>query len=188
MRALVIGYGSIGKRHEEVLCAIPHFSSVDIVSKQKITGRGVVYERLSDVELDRYDYIVIASDTALHAEQLQFIEAQTSHKIILCEKPLFAKGEQIAVTKNTVYVGYVLRAHPLLQALKHEMQNDVIVQVNVLSGSYLPSWRSGMDYRSSYSASKQRGGGVLLDLSHEIDYVQWLFGKLNQIKSYQKKV
>lgn len=188
MKALVIGYGSIGKRHEEVLRAMSCFTSIDIVSRQALQDKDVVYKHLTDVDLEQYAYIVIASDTDKHAEQLAYIESKTFNKIILCEKPLFSKNERIDIAKNSVYVGYVLRAHPLLLTLKEEMAHDKIVHANILSGSYLPWWRPGADYRQSYSASKKRGGGALLDLSHEVDYVHWLFGSLDQIKSYQKTV
>ena len=60
-----------------------------------------------------------------------------------------------------------------------------MISVNVNCGQYLPTWRPDSEYQNSYSAKKVDGGGVLLDLSHEIDYVQWLFGKINEIKSYQ---
>jgi len=63
-----------------------------------------------------------------------------------------------------------------------------IFNVNVFCGSYLPKWRNNIDYRKSYSAKKQLGGGVLLDLSHEIDYVQWLFGKIKIEHCKSKKL
>ena len=63
-----------------------------------------------------------------------------------------------------------------------------MISINVKCGQYLPSWRPNTKYQDSYSAKKNEGGGVLLDLSHEIDYVQWLFGKIKEIKSYQVKI
>ena len=63
-----------------------------------------------------------------------------------------------------------------------------VININAKCGQYLPTWRVDTDYTKSYSASKEEGGGVLLDLSHEIDYVQWFVGNISDIKSYQVKV
>ena len=81
-----------------------------------------------------------------------------------------------------------MRFHPLLEKLKESLKNEMVISIDVKCGQYLPTWRANIDYRDSYSAKKDKGGGVLLDLSHEIDYVQWLCGKLDDIKSYQLKI
>jgi CMP-N,N'-diacetyllegionaminic acid synthase len=65
--------------------------------------------------------------------------------------------------------------------------NEKILNINIFCGSNLPDWKK-TDYSKSYSASKKLGGGVLLDLSHEIDYLHWIFGDLNILYSYNKKI
>lgn len=188
MRALIIGYGSIGKRHDEVLSKFDQFDSIDIVSKQKLEDK-TTYLSLDSIEnLDDYDYFVIASATNKHFEQLKYLEANLSNKIILCEKPLFETKKELAIEKNKVFIGYVLRFHPLLQKLQSFLLKETVINVNVNCGQYLPTWRENTDYRDSYSAKELEGGGVLLDLSHEIDYSQWLFGNLVDIKSYKVKI
>lgn len=188
MKVLIIGYGSIGKRHDEVLLNFREISKIDIVTKQKIENR-TIFKTLEDVEnISNYDYFIIASETFKHFEQLQYLENNLSNKIIFCEKPLFNKSENLEIKKNRVFVGYVLRFHPLLQKLKIFLENEKIISLNVIVGQYLPNWRKGVDYRNSYSSKKSEGGGVLRDLSHEIDYVQWLIGNLTEIKSYQNKI
>lgn len=188
MRTLIIGYGSIGKRHDEVLSNFIEISNIDIVTKQKIENR-TIFETLEEIKsLSDYDYFVIASETFKHFEQLQYLENNLSNKTIFCEKPLFNKNENLEIKKNRVFVGYILRFHPLLQKLKVFLESEKIISINVTVGQYLPSWRKGVDYRNSYSSKKSEGGGVLRDLSHEIDYVQWLIGNLTEIKSYQKKI
>lgn len=87
-----------------------------------------------------------------------------------------------------MYVGYVLRFHPVLQKIKALLNGRCILSANVACGSYLPNWRTNIDYRESYSAKRSEGGGVLLDLSHELDYCSWLTGHLIDVKSYQVKV
>lgn len=187
MKVLIVGYGSIGRRHDEVLAKMGVFEDIHLVSRQKLEGR-VVYRDLEDVaDLDAYDYIVIASPTNKHFDQLKYIDSRVLRKKIFCEKPLFDTAREY-VPRNNIFVGYVLRYHPLFDVLLDLLKDEKSIYVNVQVGSYLPSWRSNIDYRESYSAHKERGGGVLLDLSHEIDYLIWLFGMVDDLKSIQAKI
>lgn len=188
MNALIIGYGSIGRRHYDVLNQLDLIKRIDIVTAQNLSEI-TTYKTLSDVEnLDNYDYFVIASETYKHFEQIKYLEKNTKNKIILCEKPLFTTFQEIEVKNNSVYVGYVLRFHPLLQKIRFLLQGEDLLVAQIRCASYLPSWRPETDYRKSYSASKGQGGGVLLDLSHELDYAQWLFGIIEPIFSFQSKI
>lgn len=85
------------------------------------------------------------------------------------------------ITKNynhKIYVGYNLIFSKSLNSLKKlKLKKNDINKVKVKAGYYLPFWRKNLDYRSSVSSSRQKGGGVLLELSHEIHYLLWLFGK-----------
>ena len=188
MKVLIIGYGSIGKRHYEVLSQLPQVQSIDIVTKQSIDDK-TCYKNLNVIEnINEYDYFVIASETNKHVEQLKFLEENVKAKLIFCEKPLFESKQNLEIKKNSVFVGYVLRFHPLLKKLKEFVKDENILLINAKCGQYLPSWRPNTDYKNGYSAKKEEGGGALLDLSHEIDYVQWLCGQINEIKSYQVKI
>ncbi len=187
MHILIIGYGSIGKRHEEVLLQLNSTSVIDIVTKQKLPKKQTFKSLKEVISIDSYDYFIIASPTNKHYEQLKYIESNAKNKIIFCEKPLFETKKYLNIINNIVYIGYVLRFHPLLQRLKNDIENQKVINVNVSCGQYLPKWRPNTNYKESYSAKKNEGGGVLLDLSHEIDYIQWLFGSLDDIKSYQVK-
>lgn len=185
MKALIIGYGSIGQRHYEVLYSLNIFDEINIVTKRQIF-KAKTYSSLSLVDdLNAYDYFVISSETNRHLEQLNMLESKVVDKIILCEKPLFETRKNLNVSRNHVFVGYVLRYHPLLQKLKELLEGDTAIYANISCGQYLPNWRPNTDYRDCYSAHKNEGGGVLLDLSHEIDYAQWLLGPLVELKSYQ---
>lgn len=188
MKVLIVGYGSIGKRHEEVLLASLYVKEIHIVTKQDLKDK-ITFKTLQSVhELDSYDYVIIASETYKHFEQLRYLEETVSKKFIFCEKPLFETYQALEISRNTVFVGYVLRFHPLMQKLKNLLKDEHIISANVYCGQYLPTWRKGVDYRISYSAKKAEGGGVLLDLSHEIDYVQWLCGNIIDVCSYQVKI
>lgn len=188
MKVLIIGFGSIGKRHYDVLSQLSEVQNIDLVTKQNIENI-VCYINLGMIKnIEEYDYFVIASETNKHFEQLKFLEENVKNKLIFCEKPLFQSKKYLEIKNNKLFIGYVLRFHPLLEKLKEFVKNEKILLINAKCSQYLPSWRPNTDYKNCYSAKKEEGGGVLLDLSHEIDYVQWLAGQINEIKSYQVKI
>lgn len=190
MKVLLIGFGSIGRRHYEVLSGFSQISEIHVVTKQDLTNI-IKFSYLEDVKnINCYEYFLIASETSKHFEQLNWLNANVSNKKIFCEKPLLDKHQTLKVSSNDVFVGYVLRFHPLLQKMKTLIREGggKILNLNVECGSYLPLWRTNIDYRDSYSAKKEQGGGVLLDLSHELDYANWITGGLVDIKSFQTKV
>jgi len=187
MKVLVIGYGSIGKRHTAILSSISTISEIDVVSKQKNIG----YKTFSDLEdiydLSVYDYFVIASITSIHEKQLNYINDRVNKKIILVEKPISTRVFELD-ERNQIYVAYNLRFHPIIQRLKKIAQNEKVISINIQTGQYLPSWRPDRDYSQIYSASRSDGGGVLLDLSHEIDYLIWIFGKIESFDAINRKI
>ena len=188
MKILLIGYGSIGQRHYEILLSLDKVSKVDVVSKQVLPDINS-FEKIEDVnKLDDYDYFVICSETVKHYEQLKYICSKVNDKIILVEKPIFDREHTDIITNNKILVSYNLRFHPILEKLRNLIKNEETYYVNVVCSQYLPSWRPGQDYRKSYSADKNRGGGVLRDLSHELDYICWLFGDINKIDSINTKI
>ena len=134
------------------------------------------------------DYVIIASPTLEHYPQLKFLEEHLEGIKILVEKPLFDSRDDLDPTCNEVYVGYNLRFHPMLIKIKEICESRRLWNINVFCGSYLPDWRHGRDYRETSSAKLDSGGGVLLDLSHELDYVQWLAGSLEVEHAVSRKV
>ena len=74
-----------------------------------------------------------------------------------------------------------MRFHDLLLEAQKLLKNEEIITFSVYVGQYLPAWRTGVDYRHCYSAKKEEGGGVLRDLSHEIDYAVWLCGPAHKV-------
>lgn len=190
MRALVIGYGSIGKRHVQLLNTLEKITDVDIVTKQNIKEYpGKHFLTLQDIpNLSEYDYFVIANETYKHFDTLHSILRRVRKKKILVEKPLFCKQKELNIFDNEVFVAYNLRFHPVIEELNKILKNEKILFVNIFTGQYLPTWRPQRDYRLSYSASLEQGGGVLLDLSHEIDYINFLFSHIVSLKSFNKKI
>ena len=185
--ALVIGYGSIGKKHAKILKSLREVDEVVILtSQQKIPFRKI--NRLNEIKRLNPFYITIASPTNKHYEQLKFLEKNFSKKKILVEKPLFEKMYNLKIKKNKVYTGYNLRFNPLIIFIKKILKKINVVFVSVYCGYHLPYWRKNIPYTKSYSASKIKGGGVISDLSHEIDYINFIFGKIKIINIIKKKI
>mgnify|MGYP003758657837 CR=1 FL=1 len=127
------------------------------------------------------DYILICSRTSDHFKHLSYLEKNLKKKIILVEKPVFENFKNFRVHNNKVFIGYNLRYHPVINFIKNYVKNKKIFSVNVSCYSYLPHWRKNINYTETNSAKKIYGGGALLELSHEIDYVQWIFKKIKKI-------
>jgi hypothetical protein len=180
-KVLIIGYGSAGRRHAGILKKFSNISKVYILTKQKCK----IFEKLTylnQIKKIHPDYIIVCSKTAEHYKHIRYIEKNFSKKIILVEKPLFHKYKNFSVKKNKIFICYNLRFNPIIYFLKKIKKKSTFYSAKISCSSYLPDWRKNRNYTKSYSATKEMGGGVLLDLSHEIDYIQWLFGKINNLQ------
>ncbi len=188
MKVLIIGFGSIGKRHFEVIKNFQNIASADIVTKQNVDDI-VSFKKLEDItDISIYDYFIVASETSKHYEQLKYICSKVDNKKILVEKPLYDKKYQDIESDNKIFTAYNLRFHPVLQKLKNLLNDKQVYYVNILSGQYLPTWRPEQNYKESYSADINKGGGVLRDLSHELDYTRWIFGEFEKIDYINTKI
>ena len=180
-RVLVIGAGSIGRRHALNLTTTG--ATVDITDPQPgradeaPAGRAVPF---LPGDMASYDGVVVASPTAAHSEQA--MAALATGAKVLIEKPLALTGDQgkvvIDAAGDRLMVGYNLRLHEPLERLVGAVRDGRVGEVlaaRLWFGSYLPDWRPGTDYRASYSARADLGGGVLLDAIHELDMLLWLF-------------
>lgn len=179
MRTLVVGHGSIGARHVRILKQLG--CSVAVVSRHA-AGEGFYQTLPQALETHRPEYVVVATPTCEHAVTVENLARHGFDGWVLVEKPLFESvREPPRAGFKGLFVGYNLRFHPVLRALRERMADARAVSAQVYVGQYLPHWRPGTDYRQSYSASRQGGGGVLRDLSHELDYVHWLFGRWHRL-------
>jgi predicted dehydrogenase len=185
MNVLLIGLGSVAKKHIEALRAIDASCHMEAFRSQAsstvLAGvRNIVH--LKDATAP--DFIIICNPTSLHRTTIQDV-LQFGCPLFI-EKPIFDQANEIEeelVTrlrdnKISTYVGCNLRFHPAIKFAKDLLKTnpDKIEEVSVYSGSYLPEWRPGTEFRKSYSANADMGGGVHLDLVHELDYVHYLFG------------
>ena len=180
---LIISYGSIGQKHAEILNKKLNIKDITICSKKKIKKFNTI-KNLKDIKKNP-SYIVIASPSSKHFEQLKFIEKNFQKVKVLVEKPLFDKYKKLNIKKNKVFVGYNLRFHPIIKYIQKKIKGKKIFDIKISCNSYLPDWRGNKFYKNSSSAKKKLGGGVILDLSHELDFARLLFGEIS-IKFIQK--
>lgn len=184
MNVLIIGLGSIALKHIQAIRNLFPDASITALrssaTTQKTEGIGNIYS-LDELQ-EKPDFILISNPTNLHAKTI--IQCAGLGVPLMIEKPLFhslkdtTEAIQHTETKNNLtYVACNLRFHPAIRFLKEQMAGKRINEVNIYCGSYLPDWRPGRDFRSIYSANADMGGGVHLDLIHEIDYCYWIFGK-----------
>ena len=178
--AMIVGYGSIGARHARVLQSLGLCVTV-------VTRRAVEWPDHHD-SLDKAlaiaspDYVVVANATADHSATLDRLMDAGYRGRVLVEKPVSAApppSEQVEAWKScfaAIFVGYNLRFHPALRALRDVLAAETVISAQIYCGQDLNSWRLGRALSQSYSTSRAQGGGVLRDLSHELDYATWLFG------------
>lgn len=203
LKILVLGCGSIGKRHIRNLISMrvggitacdPDSSKLDYVKKE------FSIEVFSDIEealnSKTYDAALICTPPAYHvANALLLLE-----KGINCfiEKPLSHNLEGIdnliekaSEKRKVVLVGYTLRFSPSLIRIKKMIDEGVIGDILSLRASvgyYLPYWRPSENYRGGYGARKDMGGGIVLDASHEINYVRYLVGEVEEVFAVCRKL
>jgi predicted dehydrogenase len=189
MKVLIIGLGSIARKHIQALRLID--PACVIQALRSGSGREAVLDEVQHIysleKADTPDFIIISNPTSLHRETIENILSFRCPLFI--EKPIFnsatSEEEQLIsrLKDYNTYVACNLRFHPAIKFLKNFLKNDKVDEVNVYCGSYLPEWRPGTDFRNSYSANPELGGGVHLDLIHELDYVCYLFGIPSEVKA-----
>lgn len=186
-----VGMGSIGKRHLRNLCQLLtsqgdsytidlYRSSLDRLLPSDISEEVANQYLCSEAITKAYDVVFVTNPTAVHKQTIDQFKGYT--KAFFIEKPVFDKVIEHPEQYDDVisYVACPLRYNPVLQYVKEEIDVRQVVSVRAMSSSYLPDWRPGQDYRQTYSAHKDLGGGVDIDLIHEWDYLTWLFGMPTQ--------
>jgi predicted dehydrogenase len=193
----IVGLGSIGRRHLRLLHEMRPELEITLVR----SGKGQPCPEVNLAQREVYSLAeaietgvqaaVISSPSTYHVSQsIELIRAGVH---LLIEKPLshnlvnVAELQKLAKQKKVVVlVGYVFRHDPAANHFKYLLRKGVTGQhlhANIESGSYLPDWRPGQDYRKSASAINTLGGGVLCELSHELDYAQWFFGSIDSVQA-----
>ncbi len=196
---LIIGSGSIGNRHAKNLLNL--VKVVKIYSGRFKKGEkikkldNVIYVKNLYESIDSSDGVVIANRTDKHLKIANYALKKKKH--IFIEKPISHNMKGIKeieeLTKNNpelVESGFMLRFHPNLIFLKKIISEQKYGKVHYVKssvGQYLPEWRKDFDYRNNYAARRNWGGGVTLDLIHEIDLTRWLFGEVTLVSAMLDK-
>jgi predicted dehydrogenase len=194
MKALVVGLGSIGVRHLNNLQTLgvhqlSAFRSRNLSPPGDIPDHVQIFYNYTEALSQKPDIVVIANPTAFHLPYAQKAVEVGCH--LYFEKPISHTLDDVEKLKETVTnnqcvvsVGCQLRFHENLEKIKlwlDEGKLGKIFSVSVDMGEYLPDWHPWEDYRQSYSAKEELGGGVVLTLIHELDYLFWLFGKVKKV-------
>lgn len=179
-RALVVGYGSIGARHARILAEMG--SRVACVTRNFDCPYPAFPTLEAGLAHHAPSHVVVANATADHELTLRTLAEMGWDGPILAEKPLFMRAvNPIDFSALKLVTAFNLRFHPLVQQLLERCAGHRLFSAEFHVGQYLPTWRPDQDYRTGYSASRDRGGGVLRDLSHEIDLAQLFCGPFMQI-------
>lgn len=194
-RILIVGYGSIGKRHLRVARELMPLADIRMLRHQPTNEipeyANGCFSTIEDAILFDPQVALIASPAPFHIATALALAESGIH--LLIEKPLSASlsgvAELIKICQKQDVVlstGYNLRFLPSLQHFRGLLVGGVIgrvLSVRCEIGQYLPSWRPDSDYRQGVSARHELGGGALLELSHELDYLRWIFGEISWVRA-----
>lgn len=189
---LVVGSGSIGRRHLRNLrkigiqrlaaCDADRERLIPMVTEFNVKPFSDFDEALASI---KPQLVFICTPPVFHVSQA--LKAVRANAHVFIEKPLSHTLDTVAELiaeaesrRRVVQVGYNLRFHPGLLKVKQLVDEGIIgrvLWVYAEVGQYLPDWRPWQDYRQSYTAKRDLGGGIILDGSHELDYVIWLLGR-----------
>jgi predicted dehydrogenase len=184
------GIGSISSRHirnlSEILSEERIAYQIDAIRSSRERQLNPELKALirdeyySNVDVpDDYDIIFVTNPTFLHYQTIKVLGPKTRHMFI--EKPLFDSVDldisALELKHDSIYyVACPLRYNAVLQYVRENIDLSKVFSIRAISSSYLPDWRPGKDYRETYSAHKDMGGGVGIDLIHEWDYLTLFFG------------
>lgn len=196
MKIIFLGLGSAGQRHASIL--LKHYRHKlyafrsDVSRGKNPLGVKEVYS-WEEVKKIKPDIALITNPTYLHIQTA--IKCARYDCKLFIEKPIgkdlnnLDKLLKLVKQRNLVtYVAYNLRFHPVIGRLKKYIDEGKPLHVRVVCTSFLPNWRPNTNYLKNYTANSKMGGGVILDLSHELDYVSYLLGPIDKLDgSFSKR-
>ena len=197
MRLLIAGLGSIGRRHlRNLRCLEPNAHIVVWRQHSDPQDRPEALELADSTVYDLRDATdakpqaaLITGPASVHIETGLALAREGIHLFV--EKPLSHTLDGVDDLLRTcrrrslvLMVGYNFRFSLSLQVMRHalnEGQIGRILAIRAEVGQFLPEWRPDDDYRQGVSGKRELGGGVVLELSHELDYVRWLVGEVKTV-------
>lgn len=197
LKSIVVGFGSIGNRHTKNLLKIGQ-KNIDIFRTFKNKTK---YPRIKNIKIiknlnkalstTKYNFMILANPTSEHIDYA--IKGAEKNINLYIEKPLSNTLKNIDKLKKIqnknkikIMIGCQLRYHAGLIFVKEIIKKKKLGKIYSVFcdvGEHLPFWHPGENYKKSYAAKKELGGGVILTLIHEIDYLYWLFGKFKSVYS-----
>ena len=200
MSVLIIGYGSIGKRHTNNLLGMNGIQ-ISVCTKnsdiQKLKGKNIqVFQTVQEATKKKFDVVVICNETRFHVPTAIKFANKGCH--IFFEKPISDSLKDISKLRSIIkqkklitMIGCNMRFQKGIEIVKKIIEKETIgriFSVSVENGSYMPDWHPWEDYRKSYASNKKLGGGVVLTQIHEFDYLFWFFGKVKEVFSVNGKL
>jgi predicted dehydrogenase len=202
MKYLIAGLGSIGRRHMRNLLALGEKDIVLLRTRKstlpddELAGYPVETDVKAALRRHKPDAVIVSNPTSMHLQVA--IPAAEAGCAILLEKPISHSTDgldtlQTAVVKSgsKVLVAFQFRFHPGLVLAKQLISAGEIgrvISAHVHFGEYLPAWHPWEDYRKSYAARADMGGGVVLTQSHSLDYLPWLIGRVEAVWGFTAKL
>ncbi len=198
MKFLIAGLGSIGRRHFRNLIALGEKDIVLLRTRKatlpddELAGYPVETDLHEALQKHKPDAVIVANPTSMHLDAA--IPAAEAGCHILLEKPVSHSLERLDVLQKTaeksgskILVGFQFRYHPTLNQARELIQSNAlgkILTVHAHWGEYLPQWHPWEDYRQSYAARADLGGGVIVTLTHPLDYLRYLLGDVESLWSF----
>jgi predicted dehydrogenase len=196
-KILIVGVGSMGMKYIQIIQEYYPQIQVGVLRRNKINDLNVtppveyIFDSIHEALLFNPDAAIFSNPASLHVEFAKPFAKKGVN--LLIEKPLsnnYKEGAElvsICESNNVIcMMAYNLRYLPSLVEFKNLLDQECVGDIYSIkseAGSYLPKWRENQDYRSSVSAQKFLGGGVLNELSHELDYIQWIFGGIKWVSA-----
>ena len=195
MRIHIVGMGSVGRRHFKIAHEVFPDSEIQVSSSREfVNAEFSMYSQNLEshsTETPSPNLVVIATPSSFHVDIANRMLDVGAH--LLIEKPVSNSSQGVAqlIKKSeekrlVMMVGYNLRYLQSLVEFRSLLDESTVgtpLSVRAEAGHYLPHWRPEQDYRETVSARKELGGGVLLELSHEIDYLRWIFGEVDWVRA-----
>lgn len=202
MKILIAGLGSIGRRHFRNLLALGEKDLVfyrthqATLSDDELAGFPVETDLAGALKKHQPQAVIVANPTALHLNVA--IPAAEAGCAILLEKPIAENLDRVDELRRAaqksgsrILVGFQFRYHPTLNKAREIIRSGAlgkILSVHAQWGEYLPNWHPWEDYRQSYAARADLGGGVIRTLTHPLDYLRWLLGEIDELRALSGQV
>ena len=198
MKFLIVGTGSIGRRHFKNILSLGGHHVAVVRSKRNMDApqreffakyRPQVFYNLKAALAKKPDAVLVCNPTSLHVSTARAAIRADAH--VFVEKPIShtqagidALLREARERKKIIYVGYHFRHHPLLKIAKRILDSGKLGRLHAarfVTGEYLPGWHPWENHRMGYAARSDLGGGVVLTQSHDLDLIQWFFGKPKRV-------